>query len=196
MGFFGYMRDCLARVLSRKKTLLLLGGCFLLFTVLGACFAKTPAVYEYHLRICERFLDRVCYSSRNVFLIFTERFAGDALILILISAAGIHTAALAVPAFVLAYRAYLFGGTLAVLFTVYGFPGAMIAIVFYLPVRLLTDAVFLAATALASGRGRGLCRDFKELLLDSAVFLLLILAVCLVELLLLVVLFHTPGNLV
>ena len=164
----------------------------------GIVFIKTPVFYDYHLKLCDRYLDRVCYSDQNVFLIFLERTAGNALLLVLVLAGGLHPAALPLPAVVLFYRSYTFGGTLSVLFSVYAFPGAVVAIALYLPIHLLIDAALLLAA------GVSLCRafsftfcagDFKELLADLLFFLALVALICLVEMLLLLALFHPMGNL-
>ncbi len=164
----------------------------------GIVFIKTPAFYEYHLKICDRFLDRVCYSDRSVFLIFLERTAGNALLLVLVLAGGLHPACLPLPAVVLLYRSYTFGGTLAILFSVYAFPGAVVAFVLYLPIHLLVDVALLLAA------GTSVCRafcfsfcagDWKELLCDFLAFLALLVLICLLETVLLLALFHPLGNL-
>lgn len=190
-------RDCCGRAIRQKKTLvvfLLLFGCL---TLCGILFIKTPAVYDYHLTICDRFIDRVCFSSRSVFLIFLERAAGNALILLLLSVAGIHIAGLAVTPVVICFRAYTFGGSLAIFFSVYRFTGAIIVFALYLPVHILLDAVFLMAVSLSFSRApsfRFCGNDWKELLFDVLILLALILAVCLLEAILLLVLFHPLGN--
>lgn len=164
----------------------------------GIIFCNTPAFYEYHLKICDRFLDRVCYSDRSVFLIFLERTTGCVLVLLPVLAGGFHPVCLPLPALVLVFRGYTFGGTLAILFSVYEFSGALVAIVLYLPVRLLTDCVLLIAAAVSCSRAFrfSFCSgDLRDLLLDLAFFAVCMVLVCLLEMLLLLVLFHPLGNL-
>lgn len=190
-------RDCCARAVSRKKTLICFALLFFAFMICGMLFIKTPAVYDYHLTVCDRFIDRVCFSTRSVFLIFLERAAGNALILLLLSVAGIHIAGLVVTPAVICFRAYTFGGTLAIFFSVYRFTGAIIVFALYLPVHVLLDAVFLLAVSLAFSRAfcfRFCADDWKELLCDFFVLLAFVVAVCLLEAVLLLVLFHPLGN--
>lgn len=191
------IRECLFRVIERKRTLLFLILLFLCSTVCGIVFVKTPAMYEYHLRVCDRFLDRVCFSSTDVFLIFLERTAGHAALLALVCASGVHVAALVVSPAVLVYRAYTFGGSLAVFFSVYGFSGALIAVVLYMPVHLLIDAALLCSATLAFGRAprfRFCAPDLRELFCDFLVGLFVVVCACLFEMTLLFVLFHPLGN--
>ena len=162
----------------------------------GIVFIKTPAFYEFHLKQCDRFLDRVCYSDRNVFVIFLERTAASALLLAL--AGGLHPVCLPIPVLVLLYRSYTFGGTLAVLFSVYSFPGAVVAFALYLPVHLLIDAILLLAAGVSFWRAFcfSFCAgDLKELLFDFLAFLAFLALVCLLEMILLLALFHPMGNL-
>lgn len=166
--------------------------------ICGLALVQTPVFYDYHLNLCDRFLDRVCYSDKSVFLIFLERTTGNALVLLLLLAGGIHPAALLLPSAVLCYRAYTFGGTLAVLFSVYRAAGALVAFVLYLPVHLALDAIFLLAATLSASRAfcfRFLFCDFKELFTDFLFLLLAVALVCFLEMLLLGVLFHPIGNL-
>ncbi len=162
----------------------------------GIVFIKTPAIYGYHLNLCDRYVDRVCYSSRSVFLIFLERTAGNALVLLLLLCAGFYVAGLAVTPLIFIYRAYTFGGSLAIFFSVYRFSGALIVFVLYLPIHLLLDAVFLLAIVLSfcrAPRFRFCGDDFKELLFDFLCLLILIVVICLLEALLLAALFHPYG---
>lgn len=164
----------------------------------GIVFVKTPAFYEYHLKLCNRFLDRVCYSDRSVFLIFLERTAGSALLLALVLAGGLHPACLPLPVLVLLYRSYTFGGTLAILFSVYTFPGAIVALALYLPVHLLIDAALLLAAGVSFWRAFcfSFCAgDLKDLVFDFLAFLALLTLICLLEMVLLLALFHPMGNL-
>ncbi len=193
------LRDCLARAFARKWIPAALLILFLSSTVCGIVFIKTPVFYEYHLRVCDRFLDRVVYSDRSVFLIFLERGAGNLLLLALILAGGIHPAALLLPAVVVAYRAYLFGGTLAILFTVYGASGAFVAFALYLPVQIAVCAVLLIASALSFARAfcfRFCGADLKGLLSDCLALAAALFAAGLIEMLLLGALFHPLGNLI
>ena len=164
----------------------------------GIIFIKTPVFYDYHLKLCDRFLDRVCYSDRSVFLIFLERTAGNALLLALVCIGGLHPVCLPLPAIVLLYRSYTFGGTIAVLFSAYAFPGAAVAVALYIPIHLLIDCIlFIAAgAALTRAFSFSFCADDRrELALEYLCFLACIVLVCLLEMVLLLALFHPMGNL-
>ncbi len=192
-----FLKDALCRATQKKRALVVFGVIFLVGMILGICFVKTPAFYEFHLNQCDRFLTRVCFSERSVFLIFLERLAGCFLLLLLTLAGGVHIAAIAVPTVVLIYRSYTFGGQIAVLFGVYGVSGALVALILYIPIHLLIDALLLLAASLSVCRAR--CfkfskRELCELLLDLLAFLLLIAAVCLLEIILLLAIFHPLGN--
>lgn len=190
-----FVRDCLLRAIERKKTLLMFAALFLLSAVLGLCFVNRPAVYYYHINLCGRYVDRVCFSDANVFLIFLKRTAGHALLLLLIVAGGIHPATVVLSASVLVYRAYTFGGSLYILFSVYGMTGALIALILYLPIHMLIDGVFLLGCSLSCGRARCFSRgNLLELLYDFLVLLALIALICLLEMILLLALFHPIGN--
>lgn len=193
-----FLQSCISRALSRKWWMVFLILALLCSSMCGIVFIKTPAFYEYHLKICDRFLDRVCYSDRNVFVIFLERTAGNALLLILVLAGGLHPACLPLPVVTLLYRFYTFGGTLAILFSVYAVPGAVVALALYLPIHLLVDAVFLLAAGISFSRAFffSFCEsDLKELLIDFLALFCLIALVCLLEMVLLLALFHPLGNL-
>lgn len=187
-------KDCFFRAFQRKIIIVIAVLLLLCSTMCGIIFAKTPAFYEYHLKMCDRFLDRVCYSDRSVFLIFLERTAGNALLLVLVLAGGLHPALLPIPAVVLVFRGYACGGTLTILFSVYGFSGALVALALYLPIRLLADCALLlgAGNACACAFLRG---GPRELLCDFLPLFLFIAAVCLLEMILLLALFHPMGNL-
>lgn len=192
------VRDCFGRAFSRKTTIIVFAAGFLIVAILGLAIS-TPAFYDYHLTLCERFIDRVCYSERSVILIFLERFAGNLLFVALLIASGIHVVALVIPPVVLSYRAYTFGGSLAVFFSVYQFSGALIVFVLYLPIHILIDAVLLLSTSLSYARApcfRFGKDDFKEMLHDFLVLLALVAIICILEMILLLVLFHTLGNLI
>ncbi len=193
-----FIRDCLFRIRERKVTLLVIASLFLVGIVLGIAFARTPAFYDYQQNLCDRYLYRVCYSDRSVFVIFLERTAGASLLLLITGLSGVHVAVLAVPCALLLYRSYTFGGSIAILFGVYGVSGAVVALVLYIPVHLLIDAALIASTALSFGRAR--CFHFHKqdvcaLLLDLLALFLLIAAVCLLEAILLLAIFHPLGNL-
>lgn len=191
-----YARDCFARTFEKKWIPVLLFSLFLLFCILGIVLVGTPAFYDYHLDLCDRFLDRVCYSSRSVVLIFFERAAGSSLLVVLVSTGGIHPAALLLPSVTIAYRAYTFGGTLAILFSVYRAAGALVAFALYLPIHLLLDAVLLAAASLAFHRAfRFRMRSWREFFSDLLVLCAAAVLICLLEMLLLGILFHPLGNL-
>ncbi len=192
-----FFTDCLGRAWERKRTLLILGGTVLLGFILGISFAQTPAFYEFHVKGCERFLVRVCYSDRSIFEIFLERTAGCALLLLLMLTAGMHYAGCILPPVLLVFRSYTLGGSVAIFFTVYGVSGALIVFVLLLPFHLLIDAVLLLASAISYGRMGRFCfakQDFFELALDFLALFLLILAVCLLEALILLAVFHPIGN--
>ncbi|MBR7186280.1 MAG: hypothetical protein IKD43_02175 [Clostridia bacterium] len=194
-----FFRERCFFILEKRRTLLLFGVLFLLGILLGILFIKTPTVYEYHLNLTARFLGEVCFSDRSVFLIFFERTCGNALLLALVLLAGVHFAGLAVPPVVLLYRAYAFGGSLTILFTVYRVTGVLVALTFYLPIHLLVDVILIGATAVSCNRAREFCfcrRDFCELGLDFFAFFMLIAAVCLFEAVLLFAIFHPIGAVV
>ena len=191
------VKECFGRVLEKKVVLIIFAALFVVGTALGIVFVKTPAMYDYHLNRCERFIDSVCFSDRSVFLIFLERIAGHALILALLLVAGIHPIGLVITPVVVVFRAYTFGGSLSIFFSVYRMTGALIAIAFYLPVHIMFDFVFLAAVALSFQRARSFRfsrQCFGKLLHDAVIFLLLIAIVSIVEMLLLLILFHSVGN--
>ncbi len=193
-----FIKDALCRATEKKRNLVIFGVIFLAGMILGICFVKTPAFYEFHLNGCDRFLTRVCYSERSVFLIFLERTAGCALLLILTLAGGVHIVGLVVPTAVLIYRSYTFGGQIAILFGVYGVSGALVALVLYIPIHIMIDVILLFGTSISVCRSR--CfrfgkQDFCELALDFLALLLLIAAVCLIEMILLLAIFHPLGNL-
>lgn len=191
--------DVFARVFERKWVPIALVSLFFCSAVCGVVFVRTPAFYEYQLRILDRFLDRVCYSERSVVAIFFERAAGDALVLLLVTVGGFHPAALAIDAVTVAFRAFHLGGTAAMLFSVYGVPGAYVAFVLYLPVRIPTDAVLLTGAALAVSRafGLGLCREAPaRACADFLVLSLILLLICIFEAILLAAFFHPAGNLI
>lgn len=199
MDPFFCVRDVFSRALEHKKLLAAFAAGFLICVILGAVFVKTPAGYNYHLRIAEKFLDRVCFSERSVVVIFFERTAGHALLLALVLLGGIHAAAIVLPSVVLFYRACTFGGSLVIFFSVYRLTGALVVFALYLPVHLLIDCVLLLGTSLSCGRAKGFCfcgGDWLLLLRDFLTLLALIAIVCLAEMILLLALFHPLGNVV
>lgn len=197
MNPFFHVRDCFSRALTRKKTLIVFLLLFLAGIVLGLIFITTPAIYDYHLTICDRFVNRVCFSDRSVFEIFLERLFGNGLLLLLTVAAGIHWAGCIFPPIVLGYRAYTFGGSLYIFFSVYRISGAFIVVALYLPVHILVDAVLCCASTLSYARAPhfGFAKpDWLSLLTDLGCLFLLLIAIGLIELLLLMALFHPLGN--
>ena len=191
------VKECFGRVFEKKVTLIAFAVLFVVGIALGIVFVKTPAIYDYHLNRCERFMDSVCFSDRSVFLIFLERLAGHTLILALLLAAGIHPVGLVITPIVIVFRAYTFGGSLAIFFSVYRMTGILIAIAFYIPVHIMFDCIFLAAVALSFYRAFSFrfCRpDFGTLLRDFLIFLIFTAIVCIAEILLLLMLFHSVGN--
>ena len=194
MDPFFCVRDVFSRALERKKLLAAFAAGFLICVILGAVFIKTPAGYSYHLRIAEKFLDRVCFSERSVVVIFFERTAGHALLLALVLLGGIHAAAIVLPSVDRFYRACTNGGSLVIFYSVYRLTGALV-----LPVHLLIDCVLLLGTSLSCGRAKGFCfcgGDWLLLLRDFLTLLALIAIVCLAEMILLLALFHPLGNVV
>ena len=190
------IRDCLRRVGEKKIVLIIYGAVFLCFAILGVCFIKTPAIYGYHYNLCDKFVDRVCYSERSVVVIFFERSAGHLFLLALSLLAGLHIVAVSVPTVIFVYRAYTFGGSLYIFFSVYRLSGALIVGVLYLPVHLLIDAVLLCAIIFSINRAPRFtfCRhDFMEIFRDFIVLGILILLICLLEAVLLLALFHPLG---
>ena len=128
-------------------------------------------------------------------MIFFERTAGHTLLLALILLGGIHFAALTIPAAALFSRACTFGGSIVIFFSVYRLTGALVVFVLYLPVHLLFDCLFLAATSLSCGRARRFCgEDFFCLLRDFLILLAITAIVCLAEAILLLALFHPLGS--
>lgn len=198
MNLLFYFRELISRILQRKKTLIVLACIYVMFIVLGILFITTPAIYAYHINLCDRYVDRVCYSNESVFVIFLERLFGNAIYLFMILCAGIHWAGLILPSLVLAYRAYTFGGSLVIFFSVYKMSGALIVFVLYLPIHLLLDVIFMSASTLSFARAK--CfrfkgDDFAALFRDFLLLLCIVLAVCFVEMILLVMLFRPIGNL-
>ena len=195
---FSFFTACLGRIWERKRSLILFGALFLCGVILGFLFIGTPSAYDYHFTLCERYLNRICFSDRDVFVIFLERTAGRALLLALILLSGVHFAALIVPSAVLLYRAYTFGGSIVILFSVYRVTGVLVVFVLYLPIHLLIDAVLVGATALSCARASGFCfcrRDFCDLARDFLALFALVALVCLLEMLLLLAVFHPMGTL-
>ena len=198
MNFLPVIRECACRAFKRKILLCVFLGIFLVFAVLGICFIKTPAIYAYHINLCDKFVDRVCYSDRSVFLIFIERCAGNLLLVSVALLSGMHVFMLAVPSFVFIYRAYTFGGSLYVFFSVYRLSGALIVFLLYLPIHLLLDAVLIGIIAISVERSACFCfqkNDFLDILRDFAVVGVITALICLLEMLLLLLLFHPIGNL-
>ena len=197
MNIFFRFRECFGRAFERKKTLLVFAVLFLAGMVLGLIFVTTPAMYDYHITVCDRFVNRVCFSDRSVLEIYIERLAGHAVLLAVIGLSGVHIIGCIFPPIVLVYRAYTLGGSLYIFFSVYRFAGALIVIGHYLPVHLAVDAVLCFAGALSYGRAARFCfgkQDWLFLLSDFLLLLALLAAIGLAEMLLLLALFHPLGN--
>lgn len=197
MRFLCCAKTCFERALARKKTLGIFAVLCLASFVLGIVFIKTPAAYDYYLKLCDRFIDRVCFSQTSVVIICFERAAGFALIVTLILAAGVHLAGCIFPPAVLIYRFYTFGGSVAIFLSVYRMTGILIVFVLYLPIHLLIDIACLMAAAITYSRAccfRFSKEDWCELGCDFLVFLAVILLISILEALLLLVLFHPLGN--
>lgn len=197
MRFFLPVKDCIGRGLTRKKTLIAFAVLFLAGIVFGIVFLKTPAVYDYHLDRCNKYLEGVLYSGDNVLLILLKRTAGHAFLLAVLVIAGIHPAALVITPCVVAYRAYTFGGSMGIFVSVFRLSGALVIFPVYLPVRLLMDAIFLLAIATSFERASGFCFNrgcWKELACDFLVYFVLVLLVCILEMILLLIFFRPIGN--
>ena len=191
------VKECFGRALEKKVVLIVFAVLFVVGMALGIVFIKTPAIYDYHLSRCERFIDSVCFSDRSVFLIFLERSGEHALILVLLLATGIHPVGLVITPVIVVFRAYTFGGSLAIFFSVYRVTGALIGIAFYIPIHIMFDCIFFAAVALSFGRASSFRfgkRCFANLLKDLIILLIFTALVCLVEIILLLILFHSVGN--
>lgn len=192
------MKDAFFRACERKKTLAVLLAVYAAAFILGIVFVRTPAFYAYHIELCDRYINRVVYSDRSVFTIFLERTAGCALLITLTMCSGIHVVGLIIPPPILVYRAYTFGGSIAIFFSVYKLSGAIVVFLIYLPIRLLTDCILLAAISLTFARAprfRFAKCDFCDLGFDLLALILAVIAVCFLEMCLLLVIFHPIGNL-
>ena len=191
------VKECFGRVLGKRVVLIVFAALFVIGMALGIVFIKTPALYDYHLNRCERFIDSVCFSDRSVFLIFLERIVEHTLILARHLAVGIPPRWLVLPPVLFLFRAYIFGGSRACFFFVYRVTGALIAIAFYLPIHILFDCIFFAAVAISFGRATSFLfhkRCFADLLKDFIILLIFTAIVCLVEMIFLLILFHSVGN--
>ena len=190
-------QDCLSRTFGRKKTLIVFAVLLLLGTILGLIFVTTPAIYDYHITVCDRFVNRVCFSDRSVLEIFLERVLGHTVLLLIVTLSGIHLVGCVFPPIILVFRAYTLGGSLYIFFSVYRFTGALIVIGLYLPIHLLVDFVLCCAGALSYARCRRFCftrHDWLMLFFDFLVLFCFLLIVGLLEMLLLLALFHPIGN--
>lgn len=190
------LRDCVSKALYHKKIFILTVIAFFLFAILGVCFYKTPSTYGYILRICNRFIDYICFSDRSVVVIFFERTFGHLLILALILVSGVHWGMLPLPICALLYRAYSFGGMIAIMIATYRLSGVLIVFVLYLPIHLLLDVVFLIALNITCWRVKEFAfrrDDFQVLCCDFLSLGAIIAVVCLLEAVILLVLFHSIG---
>lgn len=197
MGLLFLLRDLFFRAMSRKKTFAALAALFLLFIVLGMIFYSALPIRRQLNIMCARFMERIVYSDKNIFLIFLERTAANAALSVLILCAGVHPAALVFPPLLLAYRASVFGGTFVAFFAIYRLPGAFVVLLLYLPIHLLTDALLLTTAAISFARAKGFCfcrRDLRGLLYDILSVLAISAAICLAETMLLAVIFRPLGN--
>lgn len=199
MNLLFCLKECFYRIWARKTLLIILFLLFLCSIMCGILFINTPAIYDYHINLCDRFIDRICYSSTSVIIIFFERTAGHALYLVLLFACGAHIFAWPFAPAVLIYRGYTFGGTLFIFFSVYRVSGALIALVLYLPVHLMFDILFLCVSVLSFERARNcsFCGDeWKNTFNEFLLALIIAAAICILEALLLAVLFHPMGNII
>ncbi len=190
-------QDYYARITEKKRTVILLLLTYALGLIFGLIFIKKTSAYDYHVEACVRFLEEVCYSQTNIFLLFLKRYAGNLLLYLLVSVSGVHFLTVWLPPVLLAYRGYTLGGSLFVFFSVYRFSGVMIVFTLYLPIKLLCDSVLTSGTVLSLHRARDFrfCgEDFKVLLLDFLCGALVLLAIGLLEALLLFAFFRSAGN--
>ncbi len=186
------------RACSKKILLAILAGVFFLAMLLGILFSGTALFYDFLLNLCDRFLYYVCYGDRSVLLIFFERTAGALVLAALCMLSGMHPAACPLGIAVTVYRAYTFGGCVAVFFGAYGLPGALVSLVLFIPIHLMLDFLLLCMLSLSLQRARGFCfrrADFLELLTDFSAFAALIALIFLLEAILLLAVFHPVGNL-
>lgn len=191
-----FAREALSRAWERKRTLIAFAALFLICTIVGITVGGAASAY--HLQLCARYLRDVCYTQKSIFVVFLGRAAGCCLMAAFVLFAGMHVVGLVFPPLLLVFRAYTFGGCIAVFFSVYKFAGALIVFTLYLPVHLLVDAALLWATALSYARAPSFCfcrSDFFALLRDLALLAAVLVLICLAELLLLVVIVHPIGNL-
>lgn len=185
------------RAFAHKKMLVAFSAVFLLAFILGICFVTQPAAYDYHLNLCARYVDRVCYSDTNLFLIFFARLGGSALLALLVAAGCIHPVALILPLFVVCYRGYTLGGCIYILFSVYQMTGAVIVFLVYLPVHLLIDGLLLCGWVLAAERAvcfRFCMGDLPEILRMLLFMIAWTAVICAAEAFLLLVFFHPVGS--
>ncbi len=199
MHLFSYYHEKVRILLERRKTLVLFAALYAICLILGIVFIKTPSVYEYHFRSCERFLNRVCYSQTNVVLIFLKRTLGCCAYLALISVCSVHIIpACAMIPTVLCYRAYTFGGAAWIFVSVYKMSGVFVLLVLYVPIRLLCDFIYVCCSVCSFARVKEFSwqkRDFAQLFSNFIRDCILIVAVCLFEMILLLVLYHPIGAL-
>lgn len=105
---------------------------------------------------------------------------------------------MAIPSIVLFCRAFIFGGSFVLFFSVYKVTGAVVVFVLYLPIHLLLDVLFLFAFALSCARCTRFCfskSDLSMLFGDFLVFTAGTVIVSILEGVMLVALFHPIGNL-
>ncbi len=198
MDPFFRLKDCVDRSLERKRTLIVCAVLFVAVAVLGACVSGSSAFHGYLRRGCVRYVEGFCFSDGNFFLLVLKRLGGCLLLLLLLFLGGIHPVAMVLPAIVLFCRAFVFGGSLVLFFSVYEVTGAVVVFVLYLPIHLLLDALFLLTFALSCARSARFCfskADFGTLISDYLCFLFGAVAISLLEGVLLLALFHPLGNL-
>ena len=188
-----FARERFSCAWERKRVVIGFAVLFLICAVIGMFVGDA-----YHLQLCTRYLRNVCYTENSVIVVFFGRFAGCSLLILFLLAAGMHRIGLVFPPLLFAFRGYTFGGCIVVFFSVYRFAGALIVITFYLPVHLLVDLLLLWATALSADRCQSFCfcrASFFALLRDAALLIVLAAAVCVLEMVLLLVIVHPVGNL-
>ena len=198
MAPLSWLRDALSRAAERKWLLAAGGALFLIAAAIGGVLCHTSGGGIFY-RLCGDYLAEVCAEESGGAALFFARAGEHLLLLALVLAGGVHPAALCLPALLLAFRAWTFGGCIVVFFSAYRMTGALAVLTLYLPVHLLFDLLLLLAAALSCGRARGFrfCRaDGALLLRDFLVFAVLTVAVCLIELLLRAALFRPLGAVV
>lgn len=189
-------RAFLGRAVQQKRLLVLFFVLFALAFLLGIILAAAKVDYAQHLLRCERYFERVLYSARSVFLIFLERTASGAIVIAVLTACSVHPAAVALPTVLFVYRGYVCGGSVVVFVSAFGLGGVLVGLLLYLPVQLALTALYMLTASLSFSRSLTFCgRELGALFMQFLCALVLVAAICLAELLLLLVIFRPLGGL-